>query len=984
MKKCGKCGAEFEGKFCPECGAKWQEKRVCPECGNELREGVRFCPECGCAVGGVQSASPSEASAPAPETAATTTAQQTQKNDNVLKTIRMAIKYIPFGLFALFSVLLFAFYAGSIAVIDGFGESLGSVYGDITDNIPGMGGSVGALIVFLLASLALSGFMAAALFTNKFKGKAVSIFGKAYMLLTEFLAYLAFALYFVFFVIAIVVMSKVSSFDGGMGMVVSGACPKLILAFAIIFSLLTGGALVADMLIVKKFPEMAAEEKAMRARAIEEKKAADERKRAEKEAAALRAAENNYEDKKEINVTDDTPVCFSGKPVLKKVNVYVRFRRMLKGMGIVSMILSLVLMCAFELVLDADIPKDIVFYVGLGSIGWLALLGIICVLPPASHWAPTQLQKQSAVKGGNDNVGAMFIMGFIFNIVVIAIIIIGSIIDDFPVSLAPVMALIIIFGLFNFMGIIACSVVKSMYKELSKHFYGTPKPYSDTRQVTPFVPEKEKALYAAYKKNKSLAGNYPNGTTAAKAHAVRSTVSVLAALGVIICLIAFNFVLSPFSANYVSYLDTSVQRYELAAYLGEPDEREENRWVWYGGEFKRINEKAQKISEEMQDAMMSGNAAKLESLAKELAALEKSAQNLTFESLVICFDSYYISSIMLDTQTRLGERLTEKVSEKVELVGGTTFLRGYSPASDLYVKCWYTDGSYKYDKLPASAFSGMDVTKAGYQTIEWADSWGAYKASILLQDSISGEYEGFKYTISRNEKSGGLSMRLSGTSEYGFYENSTPWDVYLPYVTEFYASASGRDEAYSFLKNCTSLRSLIISKSVSNFDFTYVLNDKYQVADIWAEATSKPSGWNYGGRYWNEVGLDYFIHYGNDWSYVNGVPTLKDGVVRPTSPAEWEAIIVGTWESDLVSEYGDYKTKYRIVFDANGECVLYKISISDDNGNVDERIINEGSWTITWGGALRVMRYDTTVENNKFVLSGGSYFNDYVEFVKVL
>ena len=49
MKKCTKCGAEFEGNFCPACGAQYQEpaKRFCPKCGKQVEPGQRFCGSCG-------------------------------------------------------------------------------------------------------------------------------------------------------------------------------------------------------------------------------------------------------------------------------------------------------------------------------------------------------------------------------------------------------------------------------------------------------------------------------------------------------------------------------------------------------------------------------------------------------------------------------------------------------------------------------------------------------------------------------------------------------------------------------------------------------------------------------------------------------------------------------------------------------------------------------------------------------------------------
>lgn len=47
MHKCNNCGHEFEGNFCPNCGASADKVKICPNCGAQLADNAKFCNECG-------------------------------------------------------------------------------------------------------------------------------------------------------------------------------------------------------------------------------------------------------------------------------------------------------------------------------------------------------------------------------------------------------------------------------------------------------------------------------------------------------------------------------------------------------------------------------------------------------------------------------------------------------------------------------------------------------------------------------------------------------------------------------------------------------------------------------------------------------------------------------------------------------------------------------------------------------------------------
>ena len=79
----------------------------------------------------------------------------------------------------------------------------------------------------------------------------------------------------------------------------------------------------------------------------------------------------------------------------------------------------------------------------------------------------------------------------------------------------------------------------------------------------------------------------------------------------------------------------------------------------------------------------------------------------------------------------------------------------------------------------------------------------------------------------------------------------------------------------AFYKNCENITSIIISKSITTIE-SGTFGECEGLTDIWCEATKKPEGWDdewMNNQYRNDCSAT--VHWGNEWEYVNGVPTIK-------------------------------------------------------------------------------------------------------------
>ena len=138
MNTCKKCGAEFEGKFCPECGTPLVPR--CPSCGAEAKEGEKFCSNCGAAMDGSK-----------PEATATAAATPTQPS--ILSKFKKF--YMPGMLILslLFTALAFAFFAAPVAKIPLIGWSIGNGYDILTNMSELMSGPGGPNYIVIMTML---------------------------------------------------------------------------------------------------------------------------------------------------------------------------------------------------------------------------------------------------------------------------------------------------------------------------------------------------------------------------------------------------------------------------------------------------------------------------------------------------------------------------------------------------------------------------------------------------------------------------------------------------------------------------------------------------------------------------------------------------------------------------------------------------------------------------------------------------------------
>ena len=120
---CVKCGTEYEGKFCPNCGEPAPKKRFCPKCGAEISDPKQTtCDKCGAYIPPVEEESKPKKDEPAAQPTIVIHNDNTNVNNNV-NTINAALmakaknKWVAFFLcLCLGFVGAHKFYEGKIGM----------------------------------------------------------------------------------------------------------------------------------------------------------------------------------------------------------------------------------------------------------------------------------------------------------------------------------------------------------------------------------------------------------------------------------------------------------------------------------------------------------------------------------------------------------------------------------------------------------------------------------------------------------------------------------------------------------------------------------------------------------------------------------------------------------------------------------------------------------------------------------------------------
>ena len=255
--KCEICGSEefvkSDGFFvCQGCGLKFTATEVkkllesdkqCPNCNATLEGKAKNCEKCGYIF--------------VEQTAGFSTADVSFFEKIHFPTILI---FLPAVLFAVFSLLLFAFYAAPLALM--LGESIGNIYdmakgGELMEGMRGYGVSFVCIAVGM--SIFALGYLAFLIFFKERKRVSDSVF------LDQILDGVTLALYLLLFIFGCVVSGKIREQE-----LESGSFVKLLIVFSIVFLVLGSVTLALQWTSIGQI-KIKTKEQVLQARSVKEK-----------------------------------------------------------------------------------------------------------------------------------------------------------------------------------------------------------------------------------------------------------------------------------------------------------------------------------------------------------------------------------------------------------------------------------------------------------------------------------------------------------------------------------------------------------------------------------------------------------------------------------------------------------------------------------------------------------------------------------------
>lgn len=827
MYKCANCGSEFDGKFCPECGTRRVEDLYCPDCGAKVAAGARFCAECGYsfaqtvkpapaepfAVKNAQSAQPVQsvqpatygdepvvksASAPAADERSERSSQKKRSGNPIaaIAKVYKALRFTPLVMAGLFAVSLFLFYLAPIAEFPelamlGEDGGLGSVYSVIEEL------KVISLALIIFAAIAVIFVLVAAKFTfgSSKRDMEVNLFGRFDLTLGEVVSSLSVVMYLAAVILAGVAMGQVSALNDdefGIGMfstvVESGAALKLVMAFAIIFTVLAAAAVVARVFIGKKFPELWQKESSVRA---------DRRAKRDAEIAAKNR--------------DGMPVVQNAAPLAEakiergvKPLLYYAYSNKKAQRAVFASVLCLTF-TMLAVAVFMSVAMGGAYY--LVSPHWIVLIGAccmilfsaLCFIMPVYNWSPESLrykdpnETRRGKKSKKDvetpkrdehsdkpklDKSKMRINKFVFLFILLS----WTTVLSFSFGFTAAGGVLVGYLIADIFGIAACAAlmvaehaVAKRNGAMAEYLFGCKNPIAGTPLVVEYNAEIQRAAYLNYKadvKEKRAKNDEPDvkkkSTKRRVKFAVASTLIVVFSVAAVI---ALPLLTDRFSANYVSrFIGKKVSDAGLGVQLGAPSVvrnigKDSAVLEYYSDNYREIIEKISKLEKQAEKAETDGDLEKFMEITAQIDSLQKRALTTTYQSLSVYIDQHFykrgnggnynefdteynyadeyefydakITGIILDANRCEASPDARKNVKKVVCDGITVLQYSEPSAAGVYSEVYYTDGSYRYMPMADDALVGMDTSKLGKQAVKVRDEWGEYTVTVNVVSSMS-------------------------------------------------------------------------------------------------------------------------------------------------------------------------------------------------------------------------------------------------------